>query len=517
MTLRVRHGILCVEQCTPHSLVRWSSTAARSLNQRPQGGAARGGITLTRLITRGLLLRDLLACRNGHHAVGPGGQIGRHHDLVSAAVVSFPAPRGAVPRMSLIDVRPYWHHCAVQTMSADAARRTALAAQGFTAPPVGGAANRRHLQRVLARTKLLQLDSVNVAVRAHYMPLYSRLGAYPTELVDDAAWTHSSRRPRLLVEYWAHEASLIPVEDWPLLRWRMREYGGSWRKRYRQLEDESPGLIDDVLAAVKDIGPVGAGKLERELGGGQRQGRGPWWNRTDTKRACELLFATGELTTGTRTGFERLYDLPERVLPAKVLAQDPDEVEAIRTLVERSADALGVATESDLRDYYRLSPSASRTAVAELVEAGTLEPVSVDGWKQPAYRHAVARTPRAVTGRALLCPFDPLIWERSRAERLFGFRYRIEIYVPQPKRVYGYYVFPFLLNGQLVARVDLKADRAAGVLRVPGAFGEPGSDVGAVVPELASALRDMAQWLGLDDVHMGERGDLAGPLRMLTR
>lgn len=402
-------------------------------------------------------------------------------------------------------------------MSAAAARRTVLAAQGFTESRPAGEIDRRHLQRVLARTGLLQIDSVNVAVRAHYMPLYSRLGPYPRELLDAAAWPGErrtrERKPRLLVEYWAHEASLVPVRDWPLLRWRMRRHGSAAEHRYRDLLERTPSLVDDVLAAVKEIGPVGAGRLERELGGAQRQGRGPWWNRTDTKRACEMLFAAGELTTGTRRGFERLYDLPERVLPPEVLASDPEEDEAVRGLVERSARALGVGTEADLRDYYRLSPEQSRQAVAELVEDGVLEPVVVRGWDRQAYRHARARTPRAVTGRALLCPFDPLIWERSRTERVFGFRYRIEIYVPEPQRVYGYYVFPFLLDGQLVARVDLKADRAAGVLRVPGAFAEPGCDTGRVTTELAAALWEMAAWLELGEVAIGERGDLAESLR----
>ena len=411
-------------------------------------------------------------------------------------------PAGTIPR--------------VHTMSVAAARRTALAAQGFADPAPRGEVNRRHLQRVLGRTKLLQLDSVNVAVRAHYMPVFSRLGRYPADLLDTAAWSQDKRRSRLLVEYWAHEASLIPVEDWPLLRWRMRQHGGAWRTRLRELLDRAPGLVDDVLAAVKDIGPVGAGTLERELGGDQRQGRGPWWNRTDTKRACELLFATGELTTGTRRGFERLYDLPERVLPADVLAHDPDEDDAVRALVERSAQALGVGTETDLRDYYRLSPAQSQQAVADLVDAGALEPVAVRGWKQQAYRHVEARTPRMITGRALLCPFDPVVWERARTERLFGFRYRIEIYVPQAQRQYGYYVFPFLLDGELVARVDLKADRTAGVLRVPGAFAEPGRNPGEIVPALADALREMAEWLGLAEVVVGDRGDLAASLRAET-
>lgn len=403
-------------------------------------------------------------------------------------------------------------------MSAPVARRIALAAQGFTDPKPTADPTRRHLGRVLARTQLLQLDSVNVAVRAHYMPLYSRLGPYEPELLDEAAWSHSERRPRMLVEYWAHEASLIPVADWPLLRWRMRRTGDSWRRRYREVLDRAPGLVDEVLAAVKDLGPIGAGALERALGADGKQGPGAWWNRSDTKHVCELLFATGELTTGTRQGFQRLYDLPERVLPPEIMAApEPAEADAVRELVRRSAVALGVGTAADLRDYYRLSPEQARRAIGELVEEGALQEVQVRGWRQLAYRHAAARAPRVVTGRTLLCPFDPLIFCRDRAERLFDFRYRIEIYVPEPKRVHGYYVFPFLLDGELLGRVDLKADRAAGVLRVPGAFAEPGSDQGRVAVELAAELRTMASWLGLSDVVVGQRGDLAATLAHLVR
>ncbi len=401
-------------------------------------------------------------------------------------------------------------------MSAAAARRTALAAQGFADSRPDATVTRSHLRRVLSRTNLLQLDSVNVAVRAHYMPVFSRLGPYSGELLDTAAWSPRSRKPRLLVEYWAHEASLIPIEDWPLLRWRMREFAERAQHRYRDLLQRAPGLLDEVRAAVKEIGPVGAGELERRLGGGTKRGSGPWWNRTDTKRACELLFAVGELTTGTRRGFERLYDLPERVLPPEVLSRDPAEDDAVRALAERSARALGVATEADIRDYYRLRPEQSRQAVDELVEQGEIEPVAVPGWRHPAYRHVTARTPRRVSGRALLCPFDPLVWQRARTERVFGFRYRIEIYVPEAHRVHGYYVFPFLLDGRLVARVDLKADRAAGLLRVPGAFAEEGVDAGETASELSTALREMADWLELDGIAVGERGDLAGPLRRAT-
>ncbi|RZQ59789.1 winged helix-turn-helix domain-containing protein [Amycolatopsis suaedae] len=402
----------------------------------------------------------------------------------------------------------------MRTMSLDVARRTALAAQGFADPRPDGEPTRRHLRRVLSRVRLIQLDSVNVAVRAHYAPLFARLGAYDPALVDDAAWSHSARRPRLLVEYWAHEASLVPVADWPLLHSGAKREG--WWRHYRPLADSEPGLVDDVLAVVKELGPVGAGTIERELAGGQRRKQGAWWDRSEVKKICEYLFGTGQLTTGTRRSFERLYDLTERVVPPDVLATRVDAEEAARTLIAQSATALGVATETDLRDCYRLGPDVTRRAVADLVDAGVLEPVRVHGWKPPAYRHAEARTPRTVTGRALLCPFDPLIWERARTERLFGFHYRIEIYVPEPKRVHGYYVFPFLLDGELVARVDLKSDRAAGLLRVHGAFAEDGADQARVAAELAGELRLMAGWLGLSGVAVGERGDLAPALRRLT-
>ncbi|SDG32749.1 hypothetical protein SAMN05216553_107151 [Lentzea fradiae] len=394
-------------------------------------------------------------------------------------------------------------------MSADVARRIALGAQGFT-DPRPALATRRHLQRVLSRVQLLQIDSVNVAVRAHYMPLFSRLGSYAPALLDEAAWTHSARKPRMLVETWAHEASLVPVADWALFHSGAKKRG--WWQNYQTIVDRSPQLVDDVLAAVKELGPIGAGALEKALMGDSGRAKGPWWDWSEVKRICEVLFGVGVLTTGTRRSFERLYDLTERVIPADVLARKPTPEEGARELVRRAAVALGVATEPDLRDYYRLAPRLSQGAVAELVEEGVLEPVAVDGWRGTAYRHHTATAPRRVTGRALLCPFDPLIWERARTERIFGFRYRIEIYVPEPRRVHGYYVFPFLLDGQLVGRVDLKADRAAGVLRVQSAWAEDGVDRPRVAVELAGELRHMADWLGLEDVLVVQKGDLAAEL-----
>jgi hypothetical protein len=401
----------------------------------------------------------------------------------------------------------------MDTITAAGARRAVLAAQGFGAARPAGGVTRRQLGGLVERLRLLQLDSVNVAVRAHYMPVFSRLGAYPRELLDGAAWSHSARRPRMVVEYWAHEASLLPVADWPLLHSGAKRRG--WWKHYRELIEREPTLVDDVLAAVKDAGPIGAGALQELLGGPspERPKGASWWNRSDVKRICEYLFGIGELTTGTRVHFQRLYDLPERVLPSELLAAPaPAPDAAARRLVRNSATALGVATEAELRDYYRLGPDVTRRAVTELLDGGELEAVQVRDWARPAYRRPGVRMPRRVAARALLCPFDPLIWERARTERIFGFRYRIEIYTPEHKREHGYYVFPFLLDDALVARVDLKADRTDRVLRVPGAFAEPGADVARVSAELADELRLMAGWLELEDVLVGERGDLATPL-----
>ncbi|HWO60496.1 MAG TPA: crosslink repair DNA glycosylase YcaQ family protein, partial [Umezawaea sp.] len=281
-------------------------------------------------------------------------------------------------------------------MRADVARRIALGAQGFTDPRTAAPPGRWHLQRAMSRVQLLQLDSVNVAVRAHYMPLFSRLGAYAPELVDDAAWSHSARKPRLLVEYWAHEASLIPVEDWPLLHSGAKRPG--WWNNYRPIAERAPELVDGIMRVVKEQGPIGAGAIERELLGEGSRSTGPWWGRSEVKQLCEYLFGLGELTTGSRKSFERLYDLPERVIPPSVLAQSVDAEEGARRLITRSAVALGVATEPDLRDYYRLAPRASQRAVAELVESGVLEPVAVEGWTAPAYRHVSAKVPRKVLG-----------------------------------------------------------------------------------------------------------------------
>lgn len=391
-------------------------------------------------------------------------------------------------------------------LTADAARRTAVAAQGFGEAKPAGAVTRAHLRRLVQRIQVLQLDSVSVAVRAHYAPVFSRLGPYDRDVLDRAAWSHSARSPRLLVEYWAHEAALMAVEDWPLLRWRMREYAlGRWG---RDIVARNAALADDVVAAVAELGPATAGQIEAHLQTEPRGRKGPWWDRSETKWVAEALWSAGVLTTATRVGFARHYDLTERVLPPEVVAREVDDEQAVRELVLRAAGALGVATETDLRDYFRLNPKQSKPAVDALVAAGELEPVEVDGWPAPAYLRAGQVVARRDKGTALLCPFDPLIFFRPRVERLFGFHYRIEIYVPQPKRQYGYYVWPFLLDGRLVGRVDLKADRTRSALHVVGAFTEPGSDHAHVARALSEELRTMATWLDLADVTVGDRGDL---------
>ena len=319
-----------------------------------------------------------------------------------------------------------------ETLSLAAGRRIALAAQGFGQARPSGELNQGHLRRVLERTQLLQIDSVNVLARAHYLPLFSRLGAYPLALLDGAAWG----KPRRLFEYWAHEASLLPLELHPLLRWRMAraERGEGMWQRMRSFAGERRGEAEAVLARIAAEGPLAASDFTAD------KGRSGWWEWSDAKTALEWLFWAGRITTATRrASFERVYDLSERVVPAKILAlPTPPQEEAERALIERSARALGVATAGDLRDYFRLKPEQAKPRIAELVEAGTLIPVRVQGWTQPAFMHREARRPRKVEASALVAPFDPIVWERSRTERLFGVRYRIEIYTPAERRVHGY-------------------------------------------------------------------------------
>jgi len=396
-----------------------------------------------------------------------------------------------------------------ERLSAAQARRIALAAQGFTdrlreRPPDGWA-----LRRVFSRVGLVQIDSVNVLARAHYLPLFARIGPYDTAMLDRAAW----QAPRRLFEYWGHEASLLPVATQPLLRWRMDgAHEDAWGG-IRRVATEHPELVERVFETVAERGPISAGELAA-LNGDARRRSGPWWDWSHSKRALEWLFWSGRVTSARRRGFERLYDLPERVLPKAIVeAPTPDPADAQRELVRIASRALGVATERDLRDYFRLPAADARARVAELVEAGELRPVTVEGWGgAAAYLDPAARVPRRIDARALVGPFDSLVWERPRAERVFGFRYRIEIYVPAPKRVFGYYVLPFLLGDRLVARVDLKADRKAGLLLVQAAHAEENAPADTA-GHLAEELGLMAQWLGLGGVCVADRGDLAPALR----
>lgn len=397
----------------------------------------------------------------------------------------------------------------METLSAPQARRIALAAQGLGARP-DRPVGKRDLLKLIERLGVVQIDSVNVVSRTHYLPAFSRLGAYPRALLEAAAW---GRKPALF-EYWAHEASLLPLAAQPLLRWRMadaREGIGVWKGIARFLRDHRP-TVDRALDQIAARGPLAASELEMGA-----KGEGGWWGWSEAKRALECLFWTGELTAATRRGtFERVYGLPQTVLPKALLAQPtPDRAEAQRQLVLMAARAMGVATERDLRDYFRLGVAETRARLAELVEAGALTPVAVKGWREPAYLHPQARRPRRISGEALLSPFDNAIWFRERTERMFGVRVRLEIYTPAHKRTHGYYVLPFLQDEAITARVDLKAERKAGVLVVQSAWAEPWANA-ETAPRLAGELARMAGWLGLPDVRIEPKGDLAEALQAAT-
>jgi len=394
-------------------------------------------------------------------------------------------------------------------ITSDAARRIALAAQGFATPRPTGRIDRRHLRRVMDAVGLIQIDSVNVLVRSQEMPLFSRLGNHPRTLIPDA--TDAGE----LFEYWCHEASHLPVSMYPLLQWRMEEArNGSMWPGLQRVAKSKPKLVKEIRDRIYNDGPIVAGDVRTRTGP-----KGSWWDWDDGKAILEYLFWTGEITARRRSSdFARVYHAPSEVIPADVLnAPIPTETEARKQLLLLAARSLGVATAADLIDYHRQKGVIARPLLKELVSTGELEQVTVSGWRDVAYMIPGTKQPRGMQVRALVSPFDSLVWCRPRIERVFDFHYRIEIYVPAPKRIYGYYVLPFVLGDKIVARVDLKADRHNSELLVPGAFSEPDVDIKYVAAELMLELREMATWLGLENIRVGTIGDLAKPLAVQNR
>ncbi|GAB4533397.1 MAG: winged helix-turn-helix domain-containing protein [Haliangiales bacterium] len=394
----------------------------------------------------------------------------------------------------------------MKTISLAQARRVALCAQGFCDPRPAGRVDARHFRRVLARMTILQLDSVNVVCRSHFLPVFARLGPYDRDRLDAWLWRSGENH-----EFLAHEASITAMELYPLLRHRMTVE--RWRSG-RRFRAEHPDYLDAIRAEIDAHGPLSVRDLSDP--GGRT---GPWWGWSKGKLGLEVMYRSGDLAIAERTKtFLTRYDLPERVVPAP-LRDDPavDANDAKRAMLLLAAQSHGLGTDRDLADYFRLKVTECRPLLEQLVAEGQLDVVEVEGWDEIAYVAPDAKRPGAVNARALLSPFDPVVWCRPRAERLFGFHYRIEIYVPAPKRIHGYYVLPFLLGDQLVGRVDLKADRKSGFLQAKGAFLEPGHAPDVVAPALAQTLAELADWLGLDGVSVGRRGDLAGALAAACR
>jgi uncharacterized protein YcaQ len=396
-------------------------------------------------------------------------------------------------------------------LSSAQARRLALTSLGFgaTKPRRAGAA---HVRATAERLGAIQIDSVNVLARAHYLPTFSRYGPYPTSVLDDLA--HGKRE---LFEYWGHAACFLPLDLYPLLRWRMANQCEAWAGISAKKKD----FINAVYAEVSQRGALSAGELSNA-----GNSKGPWWGWSDGKEALELLFRMGRVAIAGRRNFERLYDIPERVLPNTLLgAAPPDAAEAKKALLVRAARAMGVGTAKDIAQYFhidawwdRLTTNGRRAPVMinglfdELVEERRLERVNVEGWKQPAYIVPGARIPRALDARAIVSPFDPLMWERKWTKAVFDFDYQIEIYVPGPKRIYGYYVLPFLMGDRFAARVDLKADRKTSTLIVHAAYLENGFKSGPVAAALADEMRSIARWLSLEAFAVSSKGNLARSL-----
>jgi hypothetical protein len=393
-----------------------------------------------------------------------------------------------------------------RTLSVSQARRIALAAQGLAGPKPGKPVTARAFRELTRRLGALQIDSVNVFVRAHYAPAFARLGPYDTALLDNEAW---GRRPSLF-EYWGHVASLMPVELQPLFRWRMAEGrdGGRRKSGLSEFAATRRAYIDGVLAEIARRGPVTGADFAPE--GPRKSG---WWEWSEGKIALEWLFRAGLIATKTRRGFERVYDLTERVIPADILAAPtPSKEDAHRELVLIAARAMGVASVADLADYFRILQAEAKARAEELVERGALERVAAQGWRGVAYLATDAQLPRRAAGAALLSPFDNLVWRRERTETLFGARFRIGIYTPAAQREDGYYVYLFLLGERIAARVDLKSDRQAGRLLVQAAHLEPGADEAETAAALAAELRLAAAWQGLGDIAVAKKGGLATAL-----
>ncbi|WP_291038726.1 crosslink repair DNA glycosylase YcaQ family protein [Herbiconiux sp.] len=392
----------------------------------------------------------------------------------------------------------------VDTISAALARRIALAAQGFGARPSAGPGTRQ-FNLLLRRLALLQIDSVNVYERSHYQPVFARLGHYDKSVLDAVTYGKG------VTEYWAHEASFLPVETLPLMAWRKNDYRDRFAARtdeWSTTEQANASMIEWLRAELAAKGPMRASEIEHD----SNRRQGPWWGWSEVKRGLETMFRVGDVVSAGRVRFERVYALPEHVLPASVLGVEVPREEAVRQLMSMSARAHGIGTLKDFADYFRLKTVDALPAVLSLVEEGELVPVEVEGWSKPAWLHRDARRPRRIEAEALLSPFDPVVWERSRTERLFDFHYRIEIYTPEPKRVYGYYTLPVLIDDRLPARIDLKSDRQSGVLRVQSAWAEPGL-LPDDVPRIASLLRRAAAWQKLPaPIHVTGKGTLAPAL-----
>lgn len=388
-----------------------------------------------------------------------------------------------------------------ESLSPAFARRVALAAQGFGSPPQATVGTRQ-LNLFLRRLGVLQIDSVNVFERSHYLPALARLGAYDRSLLDRILAGPA------MTEYWAHEAAFFPVTDLPLFDWRKAEYRDWYAARPDSFPNQNPEMLSWLRSELAEKGPLRASEVEHD----SNVRRGPWWGWSDVKRGLETLFRTGEVVAAPRTRFERTYALPEQVLPREVLERSVPREEALRELVSTSIRALGIGTVSDVADYFRLKSADTVSALRDLEDAGSVRRVQVPGWGRDAYLHTEARLPRRIEAAALLSPFDPVVWERARALRLYDFHYRIEIYTPAPKRVYGYYTLPVLIDDRLPARIDLKSDRKAGVLRVQSAWAEPGF-VDDDLPRIVGLLRQAAAWQGLERIEVADWGTLTSALR----